>query len=235
MSADDDLLFRPEQFKGRVRLFPLPDLVMFPHVLQPLHVFEPRYRELLEEALADDRLIAMALLAPGWEADYEGRPPLYPVACLGRVATHVRLDDGRYNVLLAGLTRIALVRELPPTKPFREAKARLYGDCYPADGALARAALLEKLLEEFKRVLPKLSKAHEPLEQLLDSDISLGALTDVVAYSLNMEISFKKRLLEERNVDARAAMLLTLLEGIKASSTARTARPGKYPPDFSEN
>ena len=69
---------------GVARLFPLPNLVLFPHVLQPLHIFEPRYCDLLEAALADDRLIAMAVLAPGWEKDYEGRPPVHPIACLGR-------------------------------------------------------------------------------------------------------------------------------------------------------
>jgi Lon protease-like protein len=79
MSASEDLYSQPENFSGKARLFPLPNLVLFPHVLQPLHVFEPRYRQLLEEALADDRLIAMAVLAPGWESDYEGRPALRPV------------------------------------------------------------------------------------------------------------------------------------------------------------
>ena len=83
MSTFEDLSFSFEGFSGRVRLFPLPNLVLFPHVMQPLHIFEPRYRHLLEDALADDRLITMAALKPGWETDYEGRPPLYPVACLG--------------------------------------------------------------------------------------------------------------------------------------------------------
>ena len=126
----DDLLFRCEPFSGTARLFPLPNLVLFPHVLQPLHVFEPRYRELVEESLAGDRLIAMALLSPGWESDYDGRPPLYPSACLGRIATYHRFEDGRYNLLLAGLQRIRLVRELEPAKPFREAEAVACEDIY---------------------------------------------------------------------------------------------------------
>ncbi len=72
MPLPEDLRFDEANFSGVARLFPLPNLVMFPHVLQPLHVYEPRYRALLEEALDDDRLIAMAVLAPGWENDYEG-------------------------------------------------------------------------------------------------------------------------------------------------------------------
>ena len=82
----DELAFVPEQFSGRARLFPLPNLVLFPHVVQPLHVFEPRYVDLLHDALEDDRLIAMSLLEAGWEKDYEGRPALYPTACLGRIS-----------------------------------------------------------------------------------------------------------------------------------------------------
>ena len=109
MSSADDPSTESVEFSGRVRLFPLPNLVLFPHVMQPLHVFEPRYRCLLEDSLASDRLIAMALLAPGWENDYEGRPPLYPMACLGRVTSFHRLDDGTYNLLLLGLHRVRLV------------------------------------------------------------------------------------------------------------------------------
>ncbi len=113
MSAFDDLSFSFEEFAGRVRLFPLPNLVLFPHVMQPLHVFERRYRELLEDALAGDRLIAMAALAPGWERNYEGRPALYPMACLGRITAHHRLADGTYNVLLLGLRRVKLCGSWP--------------------------------------------------------------------------------------------------------------------------
>ena len=72
-------------FAGVARLFPLPNLVFFPHVMQPLHIFEPRYRQMTADALAGDRLIALTLLQPGWEDQYEGRPAVHPVACLGRV------------------------------------------------------------------------------------------------------------------------------------------------------
>src|SRR3990170_3664199 len=98
-----DTTFDAEAFSGVVRLFPLPNLVLYPHVMQPLHVFEGRYREMLEDAIAGDRLIAMALLEPGWEPDYESRPAIAPFACLGKVITHHRLSDCRYNLLLMGV------------------------------------------------------------------------------------------------------------------------------------
>src|SRR5690606_18455878 len=106
----------------------IPKLVMFPHVVQPLHVFEERYREMMEDALADDGLIAIPILKPGWEADYPGRPPLEKWACLGKIVLHRKLDDGCYNLLLMGISRLELIRELPPTRSFRQAEARLVTD-----------------------------------------------------------------------------------------------------------
>ena len=85
-----ELEFNADTFSGVARLFPLPNLVLYPHVMQPLHIFEERYREMLEDALAGDKLIAMAVLEPGWETDYESRPPIAKYACLGKVVAHHR-------------------------------------------------------------------------------------------------------------------------------------------------
>ena len=89
-------------FSGMVRLFPLPNLVFFPQVMQPLHIFEPRYRQMTLDALAGDRLIALVLPKPGWEADYAGNPTLHPVACLGKIVADQKLKDGGFNILLRG-------------------------------------------------------------------------------------------------------------------------------------
>jgi len=69
-------------YMGTARLFPLPNLVLFPQVMQPLHIFEPRYRQMTADALAGDRFLALALLKPGWEPSYSGNPDIYPIACL---------------------------------------------------------------------------------------------------------------------------------------------------------
>src|SRR5688572_23887444 len=92
-------------------LFPLPNVVLFPNVFLPLHIFEPRYREMTADALASDRLIGMVLLRPGWERDYEGRPPIYPIGCSGVITHAERLPDGRYNLVLRGLDRFRIVEE----------------------------------------------------------------------------------------------------------------------------
>lgn len=232
---ENALAFDPSTFSGKARLFPLPNLVMFPHVLQPLHVFEPRYRALLEESLADDRLIAMAVLAPGWEKHYEGRPRLRPAACLGRVVTHQQVEDGRYNILLAGLRRVRIVHELPPDKPFREATVEIIDDLYPVTTAAERPALQHKLLEAFRKFLPNVPEVHQHLEDLLSTEVSLGMLTDLAGYTMQIPIDAKDALLSEPDVDRRCRKLLTLMAGLPT----KTREPGDggtpWPPDFSVN
>src|SRR3954471_15458332 len=95
-----------------VPLFPLPNVVLLPRAVLPLHVFEERYKAMTADALRGDRQIAMALLKPGWERDYYSRPAIEPVVCIGTILTHERLPDGKYNFLLQGHTRARVVREI---------------------------------------------------------------------------------------------------------------------------
>src|SRR5688500_15575909 len=94
-----------------IPFFPLPNVVLFPHVFLPLHIFEPRYRDMVADALGGDRLIGMVLLRPGWEADYEGRPPVYAIGCAGLVTHAEPLADGRYNIVLRGLEKFRILEE----------------------------------------------------------------------------------------------------------------------------
>jgi Lon protease-like protein len=235
MSGFDGFSFSLEDFSGTARVFPLPNLVMFPQVMQPLHIFEPRYRSLLEDALADDGLITMATLAPGWEGDYEGRPPLAPVGCLGRIAAHHRQDGGQYNVLLAGLCRVRILGEFPPKKPYREARVEVFTDRYPLNADAVRPLLQQRLQDAFLRILPNISQSHDCLAQLLRNDITLGTLTDLVAYTLDIELERKVALLAEPNVHRRAERLLQYLE--RASTDLSPGRSGEtaFPPAFSTN
>ncbi len=93
-------------------LFPLPNVVLFPNVFLPLHIFEPRYRDMVADALEGDRMIGMVLLRPGWEGNYEGRPPVYPIGCSGLITHHERLPDGRYNIVLRGVEKFRIVEEI---------------------------------------------------------------------------------------------------------------------------
>ncbi len=234
-----DATFSTDDFQGQVRLFPLPGAVLFPHVVQPLHIFEPRYRELMEDALAGDKLIAMALLEPGWEADYEGQPPIAPIACLGKIVSHQQLDDGRYNLLLAGVSRIEIVRELPPTRSFRMAEARLAPDVYPQAGAARRSELQKKFLELFEDYLAMMPQAREAFQSLLAESIPLGTLTDMIAYTFDIPLELKRQVLCEPDVDARLNLVQpwiekSILAQVESEFPLRQVMR-KFPPWFSEN
>jgi uncharacterized protein len=94
-----------------IPIFPLPNVVLFPNVFLPLHIFEPRYRQMVEAALAGDRILGMVLLRPGWEGDYEGRPPVYPIGCAGVITHAERLSDGRFNIVLRGMEKFRIASE----------------------------------------------------------------------------------------------------------------------------
>jgi Lon protease-like protein len=234
MSAFDIQTFSFEQFSGKSRLFPLPNLVLFPQVMQPLHIFEKRYRELLEDALATDRFITMALLNDGWESNYEGRPAIRSMACLGRITTHYRLSDGTYNVLLLGLRRVRIVRELEPKRLFREAQLEICEDFYPPQEAPRHSALQHQIREGLMRLLPRLPEVHEQLDQLLENDVSLGMLTDVLSYTLDINLDAKQALLEETNVYDRAEMILKHLAALTGTCGCEK-EADKFPPLFSTN
>ena len=217
-------------FSGAARLFPLPNPVLFPHVVQPLHVFEPRYRRLTADTLAGDRLIALVLLKPGWEDDYDARPDVYPVACLGRVVADQLLPDGRYNLLLRGLSRIRLLNEVLDDMPYRTAHAELLPDVPPP--SLEEAKRLRTALAE--RVLPRFADgpARDQLRELFQGELTLGALCDILGFALPFPVEHKQALLEQPETARRAEQLLTLLDAL-VSSPAVGDR--KFPPDFSPN
>lgn len=222
-----------DDFGGVARLFPLPNLVLFPHVMQPLHVFEPRYRDLLADALESDRLMALGLLKPGWEAQYEDRPPIYPVACLGRIVTSHQLANGSSNLLLMGLKRVRLVRELPADRTFRLAEVDVIEDIVPEDGDSTWPGLRRDLHAMLHRILPDHPQVEEQLTQLLQAGVDLGTLTDVISYASGLELRQKQRLLAEPKIVRRARLLLSdLAKLVSDDSTDRTL---EYPPDFSDN
>ena len=235
MSAFEDLAFSAEDFSGRVRLFPLPNMVLFPHVMQPLHVFESRYRELLEDALKDDQLIAMAVLSPGWEENYEGQPPLYPMACLGRVATHHRLEDGTYNLLLLGLRRVRLIRELSCSCRYRMGEVEVCDDFNPPQHATAQVAMQRQLRKAFLKMLPSLPEAQDQVDQLLGTDVSLAVLTDIISYMLDIDLRDKEALLAQLDVCRRAEMLLQHLTVAATDMSPGAAGQFSFPPQFSVN
>jgi uncharacterized protein len=186
-------------------LFPLPNVVLFPNVFLPLHIFEPRYRAMTADALATDRLIGMVLLRPGWESDYEGRPPIYRFGCSG-VITHVeQTQDGRYNLVLRGLDRFRVVEE-DDERVYRRAivEPAPEGPLVGKDREAVHSfrAKLESILARHVRVSDgKIPKA------MPDED-----LVNALAQYLDLEPLEKQALLEEPGVRSRAEALVELLE-----------------------
>lgn len=101
-------------------VFPLPTTVLFPKTHLPLHIFEPRYREMVRDAMASNRLIGMTLLKEGWEEGYYQRSPIHEVGCVGRMLYVQPFDDGRYNIMLYGLSRV-MIRDQFFDKSYRQA------------------------------------------------------------------------------------------------------------------
>jgi len=188
-------------------IFPLPNVVLFPNVFLPLHIFEPRYREMVGDALAGDRLIGMVLLRPGYERDYEGRPPVYPIGCSG-VMTHAeRLADGRYNIVLRGVERFRIVREDHSRSYRRAAIDRLTEEAIDAAGRAtirSQRAKLEGMIKPSAD--PSVASPRIP-SAMTDED-----LINALAQYLDLEPLEKQALLEQGGLRARTDALVELLE-----------------------
>jgi Lon protease-like protein len=219
-------------FTGQTSLFPLPNLVLFPHVLQPLHIFEPRYRQMTADALAGDHLLALTLLRSGWEADYAGCPAVHVVACLGRIVADQRLADGRFHILVRGMSRVRIDHEIPQSKLYRRARVELLADACLPDAPLHRK-LRRRLVKCVPAWFPAKGAILAQFRKLLRSDLTLGALCDIVSFALPLEVAFKQQLLEEVSVIERVRMLLAHLEEHEPEPDVPSER--KFPPEFSTN
>ncbi|MCS6866084.1 MAG: LON peptidase substrate-binding domain-containing protein [Gemmataceae bacterium] len=214
-------------FPTIVRLFPLPNLVLFPRVVQGLHIFETRYRQMTADALASDKRIALVMLRlatqyPTIEAD------IADVACLGEIIGHEQFPDGRYNLRLRGLHRVRILEEVPSDRLYRLARVDLLPETTSAD--LAELTRWRRDLAAV--VLPRFadnSLARQQLQELFDGDTPLGEVCDILAYALPLPAELKQALLAEPQVERRAE---TLIDTLRVSA-ARAERP--FPPPFSVN
>ena len=207
----------------RLPIFPLPDVVLFPHAVMPLHVFEPRYRAMTRDVLAGDRMLSVVRLRPGFEKDYDGRPPVYDVAGMGEVVQSQAMPDGRFNLLIRGISRIKIERELPPDMPYRLVSARALHDEYSgSDLGIARAAL-EALADRLAAALPQ---GGDILRQVVRDAREPGALSDVLAASVIVDPNARQELIEMVDVAAR---LQTVSEAVAELLRRLPAPPSSTP------
>jgi Lon protease-like protein len=194
-------------------LFPLPTTVLFPNVFLPLHIFEPRYREMIGDAIERDRLIGMVLLKAGWERDYERRPAVYAIGCSG-VITHVeQLADGRYNIVLRGVERFRILEEdharsyrLAALEPLPERRLT----------AADRAALQTERAKLEAMLAPEVDKGSGFRQAHVDPSTTSAMadedLVNALAQYLDLEPLEKQALLEHDSLRRRAESLVELLE-----------------------
>jgi Lon protease-like protein len=189
---------------AEIPLFPLPEVVLFPGVSRPLLIYEPRYREMVADALKGTRIIGMVLLRPGYEKDYEGRPPIYEIGCAGEIRGYEQLPDGRYVILVRGLTTFRVVSE-DQSKPYRLARVDAVPDLLKDADRGPLSTLRERLAQLLLTVLPL---DVEPPDPALDDD----EFVNVTAQNLQMPEAARQELLERNSVLARARALVERLD-----------------------
>ena len=234
MSSSFDVTQELQGFAGTAPLFPLPNAAFFPHILLPLHVFEPRYRRMVFDALDSNRLIAMAQLKHGWETAGAEQPPLiFETVCLGRISVEEQTPDGRYYVVLQGLSRARVVAEEQNYLPYRVGRLELCRDRYPVEPVIDRENRKRELLESFCRLFP-VKDLNQIYYQVLDADVPLGVLCDVLTYAMKLEASAIQKILSELNVDFRSDLVLELIRELSRQQQYRRTHRG-FPPEFSLN
>ena len=188
-----------------IPLFPLPNVVLFPNVFLPLHIFEPRYRTMVDEALNGDRIIGMVLLRPGWERDYEGRPAIYPIGCAGVVTHAERHSDGRFSIVLRGMEKFRVAGE-DSTRPYRVGFVETVDEPSP-DSCRAEMRAERRRLESL--LVPHSEGVQD---RRVPSSMPDEDLVNALAQYLEFEPVEKQALLEREGLLERCRSLIELLE-----------------------
>jgi uncharacterized protein len=188
-----------------IPIFPLEDVMLFPGMSVPLHIYEPRYKTMIADALKGNRIVGMVLLRPGYEKDYERSPSVFQVGCAGVINEVEELPNGEYNIVLGALTKYRITRE-EASKPYRLAHVAAIADTTSEtdEAALhARRQRLEALIQE--------SGGRTGLRGLPDG-ITDERLVNGISQLAHIDELDRERLLEQPNPLARADALIAILE-----------------------
>lgn len=198
---------QPFPIPERIPVFSLPNVVFFPKTYLPLHVFEPRYRQMVADAATGGQCIGMALLKEGWEELYDGNPPIFSVGCVGRLASVQTLPDGRSNILLQGLERYEVHEEFYE-KSYREARVSLKPRVrdFSMDPPLRR--YLMDVLDEYLRA----DEDASPLHSLVRPDVSDEVFVNSLSTYLDCTPLEKQFLLEAEHLAQQARRLSDLIQ-----------------------
>ena len=220
-------LLNKEAITTRTPVFPLPNVVFFPKTFLPLHIFEPRYRQMVEDSKLNDNLIVMALLKKGWEKQYYGNPDVHEIACVGKIQNVEKLEDGRYNILLYGLSRVKILK-LVQGKPYRMAQVKYLKDfAFNHDGfdENYEAESFLNLVQSYLR-----EKGVEDLEEIIKlHNHSLESVMNQVTSALDFSTQQKQELLQIDTLEHRYDRLKQLLQ--EQLKVLKISKNVKYIPD----
>lgn len=179
---------------AKLPIFPLPNCVLLPCGLMPLHVFEPRYRELTKHCLETHQLMGISRLRPGYESAYYGRPPVYERLGVGKIICSEELPDGRFALLLRGVARVEIIRELPAEVAYRRVEARLLDDS--SSDQIEIKNTHRRLISLCDRLAEVIDQGGPQLRDLVRSFEAPGECADAVAAALIMDADARQELLE---------------------------------------
>lgn len=219
-------------------VFPLDQVTLLPQQVLPLHIFEPRYRQMVTDAIDGAGQIAMAVFeGRDWKQQYHGRPPIRPAVCIGHIAQHEKLADGRYNIILRGVCRARVIKELAPrdARLYREAMLEPIG--LEQDETPELRVFRSRLENDLDRgSLGRLSDSATLLEYVRDEEIPTAALLELIAFTLVKDREKRYRLLEEGDVGVRIGLVTQEIDGIdKLIRLALPQTGGEYPRGYSPN
>jgi len=189
-----------------IPIFPLPNVVFFPRMPLPLHIFEPRYRAMVRDAVKGARLIGMALLRGDWQQDYAGRPEIFGVGTVGELARTEELPDGRFDIVLRGLREFVIHRELARA-PYREAVVSWRDPPRDVLPPRMRAGIGDLVLRYLQRTGRAGSETH-----LVETGVDDETFVNFLAQNLDLDQLEKQALLEAATLDDRARRLVDVLE-----------------------
>lgn len=208
-------------------------MVLFPKTMLPLHVFEPRYRLMMDEVVKGGQKVVIALLKPGWEGDYHGTPEVHAVACVGKIVQHQELADGRHNLMLHGEAKVR-IEAFERDHPFRIARVRRLHEDNAWGEAEGAAAQSRELLALFRRFNEGQGAAID-LAQVFGAHMGADAVLNSISMHLNVEPAVKQRLLELESTEQRYRAVFQFLSDSAAVQDSIDLARHRFPADGRQN
>jgi uncharacterized protein len=191
-----------------IPIFPLPAATLFPNASHAFRIFEPRYRAMIADALEGDRIIGMVMLQPGFEADYEGRPPILPIGCAGLITDYEELPDGQFNIVLGGLEKFRVIGE-DNSKAYRLARVEALPEVLSEKESLALGTERQRLESLLAALSDRLDIGQPP------AGVPDEQVVDELSQYLPIDPLSRQRLLEQDGALSRAIALIEMLEGLR--------------------